>query len=148
MLLGTVIVWIFCSAHQLFLWLQAGSVGGGTTPQKLIEASRGASFNEVLARCLSLGSESASPAIKAAAGDEQIIAPFIPIDTTSLGEPPTTHAPYVCLCFSCTFNSVRLPLVCMLDLIGAHPICGQVATVSQIACAVEGPKCIWCESSA
>ena len=67
--------------------MQSAAVGGGTTPQKLIEASRGASFNEVLARCLSVGSDQTSPIVKAAAGDEQIIAPFIPIDARSLGEP-------------------------------------------------------------
>ena len=82
------------SQHILLLpnlsaFLQAGSAPGSATPQKIIEAARGASFNEVLARCLSLGSESASPGSKkAVAGDEQMIAPFIPIDANSLGELP------------------------------------------------------------
>ncbi|BDA49930.1 hypothetical protein COCOBI_15-0580 [Coccomyxa sp. Obi] len=69
--------------------VQAGGlVSGGTTPQKLIVASRNASFNEVLSRCLgSLGSESgSSPLSKPAAVDEQTAAPFIPINTSSLGD--------------------------------------------------------------
>lgn len=79
--------------------MQAAAVGGGTTPQKLIEASRGASFNEVLARCLSVGSDQTSPIVKAAAGDEQIIAPFIPIDTGSLGEPLLSKRLFTTLVF-------------------------------------------------
>ncbi len=63
-------------------------MSGGPTPQTLILASRNASFNEVLARCLgSFGSEAgSSPSSKpAAAVDEQTAAPFIPINTSSLG---------------------------------------------------------------
>ncbi len=74
--------------------MQAGGpVSGGTTPQKLIVASRNASFNEVLARCLgSFGSEAggSSPSSKPPLVNEQMAAPFIPINTSSLG---TAHFP-------------------------------------------------------
>lgn len=66
-----------------------------STPQRL-GRSRQASFNEVLASCMSsLGSEASSPgkSATAAAGDAAADTPFIPINTTSLGALGTRPLP-------------------------------------------------------